>query len=382
LTASAAIDRRMVNQGLWRPAAPDGDSVLRALVGMQAQEFGYALWSVAQRLREPVGSADLLTAYNAGRLLRTHVLRTTWHFALPEDVRWLLRLTSPKLRSINAYYDRQLGLERSELDRGQGVLADEVAGGRHRTRKELAAALESAGIRANGQRLAHLVMHAEFDEVLISGAMSGKQQTYAAFDERVPAASSLRKAGVHEAAFDEFGALAELARRFVATRGPVTAKDLAVWASLTQGQAKRGLAAIEAECLTTELDGMTVFSPPSPPSQRNNDAASSDGCGPVVDLVQGYDEIVMSYSESRVLLTGGLGSLPVPDRSSHLHTILCDGRLAGHWRHRLGRDGAVIEAQLRRPLTGDERAALENAVARYGRFLGVPTSLDEPVLLT
>jgi hypothetical protein len=89
----------------------------------------------------------------------------------------------------------------------------------------------------------------------------------------------------------------------------------------------------------------------------------------------------MSYSESRLLLTGGLGSLPVPDRSSYLHTILCDGRLAGHWRHRFGRAAAVIDVQLRRPLVGDERTALEGAVARYGCYLGVQTSLAEPVLL-
>jgi hypothetical protein len=183
----------------------------------------------------------------------------------------------------------------------------------------------------------------------------------------------LRKAGVHEAAFDEAGALAELAGRFVATRGPVTAKDLAVWASLTLTQAKLGLAAIESDCRTTELDGMTVYS-------TGPAAAVVDGPRPVVDLVQGYDEIVMSYSESRVLLTGGLGALPVSDRSSFLHTILCDGRLAGHWRHRLGRSGAVVEVQLRRPLTGDERDALEHAVARYGRYLGVPTTMAEPVL--
>jgi hypothetical protein len=169
--------------------------------------------------------------------------------------------------------------------------------------------------------------------------------------------------------------LAELARRFVATRGPVTVKDLATWASLTQAQAKRGMVAIEADCRTTELDGMILYS-----LEPSGDAAAN-GPGPVVDLVQGYDEIVMSYSESRFLLTGGLGSLPVPDRSNYLHTVLCDGRLAGHWRHQLGRAGAVVEVQLRRPLAGDERAALEGAVARYGRYLGVPTSLAEPVLL-
>jgi len=92
----------------------------------------------------------------------------------------------------------------------------------------------------------------------------------------------------------------------------------------------------------------------------------------VVDLVQGYDEIVMSYSESRGLLTGGLATLPVADRSTALHAVLVDGVLAGHWRHRLGRDSVHIEIELLRALTAAERAALGDAAGRYGQYLGVP----------
>ncbi len=172
--------------------------------------------------------------------------------------------------------------------------------------------------------------------------------------------------------------MAELARRFVATRAPVTAKDLAGWASLTLAQARRGLAAIEAECTVTEIDGMTMWStavapPPAGPAPT--------AAAPAVDLIQAYDELIMSYFESRPLLTGGQARLPVADWSSYPHAMLINGQLAGYWRHRLGAKNAVVEVQVRRPLTAAERTALDAAVDRYGDYLGVPTTLAEPVLL-
>jgi hypothetical protein len=228
-----AITQRMINQAVWQPGSTDIKGVVRLFLGMQAQEFPYALWSIAQRTADPVTRDDLLRAFDDGAFLRTHVLRPTWHFVVPDDIRWLLRLTAPKLRRMMAPYLRQHGVDAAELSRSQRVLADTVRDGNHCAREELVTALEAAGISTGGLRLGLILMRAEYDEVLISGAGQGKQRTYAAFDERVPPGP----------AYSEDEALAEMARRFVASRAPVTAKDLAGWASLTLAQARRGLAA-------------------------------------------------------------------------------------------------------------------------------------------
>ena len=368
LAATAfAMDQRLVNQALRQPTRPEIAGVLGDFVGMQAQEFQYALWSFPQRMAggAAVSRTDTQRAFDDGLILRTHVLRPTWHFALPRDIRWMLRLTAPKLRRIMGSYTRQAGLDRAELNRTQDVLAGAVQNGKHCTRKDLISALEAAGIAAGGGRLTFILMHAEYDEVLISGAMQGKQQTYAAFDERVPAGPT----------YTEDEALAELARRYVASRAPVTAKDLAVWASLTLAQANRGLAAIESECSVTELDGMTMWSMPD-----GRKPAAADPDRPIVDLIQGYDELVMSYSESRRLLAPA-GVLPVPDRALYLQAILIDGRFTGHWRHQLTGAVATVETQLYRLLTTPEQEALAAAVQRYGDYLGVPTALAPSVLL-
>ncbi len=366
LVGSAGADvmqRRIVAQGLRDPSAPTPGQLVERLVAVQAQEFAYALWGVSERVAGYPDRPAMLAAFKEGELLRTHLLRPTWHFAVPRDVRWLLRLTAPRLRRQMASQDRRHGIDDDVVARSNAALAAAVRGGRHRTRRELAAILEDAGVPAGEGRIGFLLMHAEFDEVLISGAMNGKQQTYAAFDERVLPG--------HE--FDEEQALTVLARRYMATRGPVTAKDLAAWAGLTLGQARRGLAANENDCLVRDVDGMTLWS-------LRDAAPARVSRGTVVDLLQGYDELIMSYSESRVLLAAK-GVLPVADYATHAHALLLDSALAGHWRHQITGAGAVVEIQLRRLVSAAERAAIAAAVNRYGSYLGMPTTMAEPVLL-
>ena len=357
---------RLHRQGLWAPTAADAPAVLDALVAMQGQEFAYALWALAQRVRpaDRPGRADLLAAFDRGDILRTHVLRTTWHLVRPRDVRPLLRLTAPRLRRQLAGYDRQLGLDRAEIDRAEALLAEELAGGRQRTRRELADALAAAGIAASGQRLGHLMMHAELDEVLISGAMAGQQHTYAAFADRVPAPGER----------DEADALVELAARYVAGRAPVTAKDFAGWASLTLTQARAGLDATGVA--QDQRDGVTYYGETGP-----GPAAAAGRAGrPRIDLLQGYDEMIMSYSQSRAaILPGGskaTAGLPVLNGTTYLHAVLIDGVLAGHWRHRLTATQAVVELQSLRPWSAAERRAIDDAVQDYGRYLDRPVAAD------
>jgi hypothetical protein len=359
----AAISQRMQNQALWPPMHTDIAGVVRAFVGTQAQEFPYALWGVAQRVAHRPDRTSMLKAFDDGQLLRTHVLRPTWHFAVPEDIRWMLRLTAPKLRRMMGSYFRQYGLDPDEINRSNDVLAAAVDDGRHCARKELVAALEAAGVVTGGLRLMFLLLLAEYDEVLISGAMQGKQQTYAAYDDRVPAGPD----------YDEDDALTELARRYVRTRAPVTAKDLAGWASLTLAQANRAFAGIKGECRVRDLDGMTVWEPVEPIPLVENGM-------PVVDLIQPFDELIMSYFESRRLLAP-MGVLPVADYASYGPALLIDGQLAGHWRHRIKPNAATIEIQLRRKISRSERTALQAAVARYGDYLGLPTIMADPELL-
>jgi hypothetical protein len=368
-TTAMILPTRMQRQRLWGSGAPDAVSVLADLGAMQGQEFTYSLWALAQRVRADVRptQADMLDSFNHGDILRTHVLRPTWHLVRPGDVRSMLRLTRPRVRPALAIYDRQMGLDRVELDRSHAIVAAEVAGGRHRTRRQLAESLNAAGVPAQGQRLVHLLSHAEFDEVLISGAMAGRQQTYAAFDERVPPDNAPRGA---DGLFDAAAALAALAARYIAARGPATAKDFARWATLTITQARTGLAAADAR--PEQHDGMTMYVPADGAPE-----VSEWPSRPRVDLLQGYDELIMSYSESRRFILFDGAALPVLNQDHYLHAVLIDGVLAGHWRHRLTARDAVVQVEPIRDWSAAERRAVEGAARDHGRYLGCPTSLTE-----
>ena len=132
------------------------------LCAVQAQDYAGAKWALGLRAKGLV-DAGVEQAFNAGSILRTHVLRPTWHFVVPADIRWMLALTAPRVRAASAYYDRQHGLDKPTLRRSRVVFERALRGWKHLTRPELASALERAGITASGPRLAHLMLHAELD---------------------------------------------------------------------------------------------------------------------------------------------------------------------------------------------------------------------------
>ncbi len=337
----------MHRQGLSGAPYETPAEVVGAFGAMQAQEFVPAKWALAQRAAG-VDETTVDEAFAAGRILRTHVVRPTWHFVRPEDLGWLLDLTGPRVDLLNAYYYRKFELDPAVFTRCASVFRSVLAG-RHLTRKALAGELSRAGVEASGLRLGYILMRAELDRVLVSGALDGRQQTYALYDERVPSSPAV----------DRDEALAELARRYFATRGPATVKDFSTWSSLTVADARHGVDLVGASSEDVDgrtywfLDGPAVASPP----------------GVVVDLVQGYDEYVMSYSESKDVLLG-----TTADAAAYLHATLLGGRLVGHWKHTVARRTVTVSIALHRALGTDERKALDAAVERFGRFLGLPAT--------
>lgn len=127
---------------------------MRSLLATQAQEYLGGKWSVATRLTG-LTDAAMERALDAGRILRTHILRPTWHLVLPEDIRWLLALTSPRVLAQNGAMTRKLELDARTMKRALDVVARALEGGRSLTREEVGTALTKARVKdAKGQRLA------------------------------------------------------------------------------------------------------------------------------------------------------------------------------------------------------------------------------------
>ena len=94
--------RRLANQFLSAPTLRSAPDVVRSLGAVQAQDYAGAKWALAQRSRGLTDGA-IERAFARGAILRTHVLRPTWHFVLPEDARWMLELTAPRIRASQGH---------------------------------------------------------------------------------------------------------------------------------------------------------------------------------------------------------------------------------------------------------------------------------------
>jgi hypothetical protein len=295
-----------------------------------------------------------------------------------DDLPWLRALSAPRLHRANAGTYRRTGIDSETAAKSAAVLAAAVADGAHRTREQLATELQRAGFAAKGLGLGYLIMHAEISGALTSGvpvrsAAGALRQTYAAFDERaqgpLPGVSAITK--------EE--SLAALTVRYFRSRGPATVRDCADWSGLTMADVRLGLAlgleADPASLETSTIDGVPFYF-------RVADDQSPGRSSPRIDLVQCYDEYIMGYSISRHYFGGTAPVFPLHDEP--MHVALLNGRMAGSWRHSLVRTGPAgprceLEIRLSRTLDGygDEAMnhALGETVARYGDFLGMPTSL-------
>ena len=219
------LNQRLQGQRLLQPGQATAPEIVRWMGAVQAQDYGGARWAVAQR-GQGLTAADIDRALATGAILRTHVLRPTWHLVDAADIRWMLELTAPRVKALAAYGNRQSGLDAATLARSNRVLAAALRG-RQLTRPDVDAELRRGGVTADAIGLGRLLMAAELDGVICSGALRGKQHTYALLDERVPPSVP----------FDRDTALGELAARYYASHGPATVRDFAWWSGLAVADA-------------------------------------------------------------------------------------------------------------------------------------------------
>jgi hypothetical protein len=347
---------RLHNQRLSSAGFTKPEDVVSWLSAVQAQDYPGAKWALALRMRRPT-DATIECAFAAGEILRTHVMRPTWHFVASADIRWMLALTAPRVRAATAYYDRQLELDAAVVKRSNKAMAKALRGGAQLTRQELKVALRKAGIAAEGaQRLAHLTMHAELDGVICSGALRGKQFTYALFEERVPAMRVLPR--------DE--ALAELTRRYFTSHGPAQIQDFIWWSGLTTADARAGLEMARPHLGDDVIDGKTYwFSSSRRAISRPPRTAY---------LLPLYDEYLIAYKDRSAALDLALWK-PIAGRDPFSSAIVLDGRVVGGWNRTLMKDKVTIALDIPLPLKRIDERLVAEAARQFGAFLGLDVVL-------
>ncbi|MFB0955922.1 MAG: crosslink repair DNA glycosylase YcaQ family protein, partial [Alistipes putredinis] len=99
------ITLRLQNQLLVRPPFDSPQQVVEWMGAIQAQDYRMAKWAVGCRTAS-TDATQIEAALNRGDILRTHLLRPTWHFVSSKDLRWMLSLTADRIRAANDSYAR------------------------------------------------------------------------------------------------------------------------------------------------------------------------------------------------------------------------------------------------------------------------------------
>jgi len=308
---------------------------------MQSQLHDMALWAIARRLSRPTTLTELQTSFDRGDFARTHVLRPTWHFVDPADIHWLQSLTASRVERLMDGSNRTIGLTAQAIRRGVDVIVATLADGQPRTRAELGTLVAAADVPVAGQALAHVMMQAEIDALVVNGPVRGKQHTYRLLAHR-PVTESR----------DEL--LARLARRYARGHGPIRDKDLAWWSSLTLLDSRRAIDL--GELRPIEVGGQSHWTLDEP----------IDADPPLVMLLSNYDEYI-SYTRD-------------PDDFAHLDGAAADimrgagllmvrGRLAGTWTRTVAARRVDITVTATPRVTVALRRGIEREAAAFGRFV-------------
>ena len=340
---------RLHSQRLAAPVDGSEDAV-RTLLAVQAENPSQSAWAVATRTRGP-HQDDLAGLLASGRVLRTHVLRPTWHYVHAEDALWLIELTRTRVLPT---VDQQLAPLADRMPALADAVVEILTESPDRTRAELADALGQRGHEVTGMQLMLLSGHLELHAMICSGEPRGTEHTYALFADRVGSPRRLER--------EE--ALVELALRYFTSHGPATVRDLAYWATLTLTDARRGLAGAADRLESFEHNESTYWhSPGEPPA-----TASPRG-----HLLQVLDEMYRGYQDSRwVLDAGGLLSR---GRETAIGMALVDGQMVAGMKRAVGARTVTFGMRPLRPLESDEVHAIEDAAARYAGYLDLEPRL-------
>lgn len=348
--------QRLLNQCI--ASGPDDKPavVVAALGAMQAQDYSSSLWAIG--LRSPGATEQSVEqAVVERKIVRTWPMRGTLHFVAADDVRWMLRLLTPRVIAGTARRTRELELDADTFARCRKLFVRLLKGGKILTRDAIMEQVEKACISTNGGRGYHILFRLAQEGLICSGPRSGKTGTFVLLDEWIPKSRILERDA----------ALAELALRYFTGHGPATLQDFVWWSGLTVSDARAGIESISAKLVRTPVFGTDYWGP----DRMNSDAASF----PTVRLLPAFDEYLLGYKDrAAVLDTVHSGKVNPGNNGMFMHTVLVQGRVCATWKKVLRKKSLAITVH---PFTSLRKADIKSLHATaqdHARFLGIESA--------
>ena len=350
MTLAEITTLRLQNQQIEGSACTTPKELVVRMGAMQAQDFAMAKWAIGQRVPGST-MTSVEVAYNTGEILRTHLMRPTWHLVSSDDIYWMLELTAPRILRFLKSNDKRFELDDMIYARTNNILEKVLSNWSNKTREELIQELENAHIRTDENRMSHILMRAELDGVVCSGPIRKNKITYSLLTDRVTIKKTLTR--------DE--ALRTLACRYFTSHGPATLSDFVWWSGLSLTDTRKALETIKTDFLS-ETIGMETYWFTEP--MKNVQPPI-----PSVHLLPAYDEYLISYANRSASLATVHNKKTISNNGIFHPVIVVNGQVEGLWKRNIIKDRVKIETnhfQLHEPKI---IRAIENEASRYGLFL-------------
>jgi len=341
-------DIRIANHQLSQTGYTTPRQIAAHFGAVQSQDFNSANWAIGVRL-SGCTEKSIHEAFNKGEILRTHVLRPTWHFVAPENIRWMLQLSGKRILQAMKSRDRDLGLTDEIYGKAYRIIEKALDKEDELTRDELTKILHDAGMKADSSHIYHIMMRAEANGIVCSGALREKEQTYALLEKRVPPEKPLTK--------EE--SLAKLARIYFTGHGAATLSDFVWWSGLSTGEARQGLQSVAAEFVSETVNGQTYWMP-------NTDFRPSDGKNEV-HLLPAFDEYIVGYKDRTAVITSENHQKAVSSNGVFRPVIIKNGRVIGLWKKATSRK-KIITVTLFEPVDNATQQLIEIAAEEFRGF--------------
>lgn len=341
---------RLFNQLLIGSEYKTAKEIVSRMGAMQAQDYSMAKWAIGVRLP---GSTEktIEAALDEGEILRSHLMRPTWHFVSSDDIYWMLELSAPQIKVIQTARDKVLQLNENIYRKSNFIIENALQGGEHLSREELTLELETASVPTDYNKISHYLLRAEIDGIICSGNIKNNKNTYTLLEERIPRPKKITR--------EE--ATSRLAQIYFTSHGPATIQDFVWWSGLSITESKRALETVKSNLLSETVDNQTYWFPNTlsiPEPDKNT-----------VFLLPAFDEFIISYKDRT-------DSLPFEDHNKAVSNngifrpiIVVNGQVTGLWKRRTQNDKVTLETNLFQPVSEIIENLIEEGVHHYEVFL-------------
>jgi hypothetical protein len=341
---------RLRNQQIAQSGFKTAKQLVAWMGAIQAQDVSMAKWAIGIRLPESTEKI-IDSAIDTGEVIRTHLLRPTWHFVSCNDIYWMLELSANQIKASMKSRDKELELSEVVYKKSYSVLEKSFSTIKNLSREDLVTELSRAKIPTNENRASHILMRAELDGLICSGSIKNSKQTYALLQEKVPVMKRLK----HEES------LAQLAQNYFKSHGPATIQDFTWWSGLPASQARFALESVKAFFYHEKIGDKQYWFPDLKYDQMPDRSK--------VYLMPAYDEFIISYKDRS-------SSLIVEDHKKAVSTngifrpiIVIDGKVEGIWKRTIQKDKIVLETRFFRKPGKKIKSRVDKAILSYGKFL-------------